>query len=191
MRYLIGLLLGIGLIVLTFILIFKAFSGGGDDAPKQQQQAVKLEDYATTTAVVRYTIDGPVYADQNHSRVRVTVSKDQVLFEQIAGYEGKMIQTKTYPSNSEAYATFLHALNQQGFTRGNAEVTDDERGYCPTGRRYVYEVIDGADQIQRLWSTSCSTKQGSYTGGNASTVRLLFERQVPEWSSLTRGIKNL
>lgn len=191
MRYIIGLLLGIGLIVLTFILIFKAFSGGSDDTTQQQKQAVRLEDYATTGAVVRYTIDGPVYADQDHSRVRVTVSKDQVLFEQIAGYEGKMVQTKTFPTNSESYATFLHALALQSFTSGNSQVTDDERGYCPTGRRYIYEVIDGADQVQRLWSTSCSSKQGSFTGGSAGTIRTLFQRQVPDWSKLTSGIKNL
>lgn len=188
MRYIIGLLLGIGLIVLTFILIFRAFSGGNDEP---QQQQIKLVDYASSTAVVRYTIDGRVNADQDHNRVRVTVGRDQILFEHIQGYEGRTVRTQTYPSNQQAYATFLRSIDQANFTVGSEEVDDDERGYCPNGRRYIYEVVDGADQVQRWWSTSCGTDIGSYQGGNASVIRTLFQRQVPEWNDLTRGIRNL
>jgi len=188
MRYVIGLLLGIGLIVLTFVLIFRAFSGGDE---KPNQQAIRMEDYANTNTVVRYTIDGQVNQNEIHSRVRVTVGKDQVMFEQIQGYEGKLVQTKTYPSNPQAYAAFLRSLGLAGYTKGDASVDKDERGYCPLGRRYLYEIVDGGNQIQRLWSTSCNATEGSYKGGRASVIRTLYQRQVPDWGTLTSKIQRL
>lgn len=184
MRYIIGLLLGIGLIVLTFILIFRAFSG--DDAPQAPQTV--LTDYATSSAVMRYTIDGTINSEQRHNRVRITVGKDQVLFEQIQGYEGRLIQAKTYPTNVQAYSTFLRALDLAGYTSVRPDVDDDERGYCPAGQRQIYEIIDGGETIQRLWSTSCSVEQGSFSG-NRSTVRTLFQRQVPDYTSLMKGVR--
>jgi hypothetical protein len=184
MRYIVGLLLGIGLIVLTFILIFRAFSG--DDTP--QAPAVSLPDYATSNAVMRYTIDGPVVSQQEHNRIRVTVSKDTVLLEQIQGYEGTLVQSKTYPTNTQAYGTFLRALDLAGFDDGNKEIDDDERGYCPNGRRYIYEAIDGSDSVLRWWATSCSADQGSFLG-NDGTIRRLFQNQVPYYNELTRNIR--
>jgi hypothetical protein len=184
MRYIIGLLLGIGLIVLTFILIFRAFSG--NDAPTQK--AIDLNDYSTTNAIMRYTIDGQINSDQTHNRIRITVSKDTVLFEQIQGYEGKLIQSKNYPNNVQSYATFLRALQIAGYTNGNEDFDDDERGYCATGRRYIYEGIEGGDTIVRWWSSSCSRNIGNFLG-NSSTVRLLFQRQVPDYNNLDDGIR--
>jgi hypothetical protein len=184
MRYIIGLLLGIGLIVLVIILVFKAFTGGSNTPAAPQ---IDLNSYATTEAVMRYTIDGPIISDQQHERIRVTVSSDQVLFEEIQGYQGKLKQSKTYPNNTDAYATFLHALTLAGFTRGNPSVDKDERGYCPTGRRYVYEGLSGGDNIFRWWSDSCVTKEGNFLG-KPSTIQTLFTRQVPDYSKLTARV---
>ncbi len=185
MRYFVGLLLGIGLIVLTFILIFKAFSGG--DAP-EQGDVINLNDYATTNAIVRFTIDGQVNSDQVHSRIRVTVSKDTVLYEQIQGYEGKLIESKNYANNTQAYATFLRSLSLAGFNNGNKDFDDDERGYCPTGKRYIYEAIDGGDTVIRWWSTSCGRSVGSFLG-SAGTIHTLFQRQVPDYTKLSRDAR--
>jgi hypothetical protein len=185
MRYIIGLLLGIGLIVLTFILIIKAFTGHGS-TPNQR---IDLNDYATSSAVMRYTVDGPINSDQQHSRVRITVSKDQVVYEQIQGYEGKLVQTKTYPTNVQSYSTFLRALKIAGYTNGDPKKDDDERGYCPQGRRYVYEALDGGDTILRWWSSTCGGAAAGNFGGEPSTVRTLFERQVPDYNKLTQGVR--
>jgi hypothetical protein len=179
MKYVLGLLLGIGLIVLTFILIFRAFSGG--DTPKQQ--SIDLSDYATTSAVMRFTIDGPTNSDQKHGRVRITVSKDKVLYEQVQGYEGKLVQTKEYANNAQAFGTFLRSLELAKFDKGDTKVDKDERGYCATGRRYLYEAIDGGDTLFRWWNTSCSASQGSYDGVTSS-VQTLFKKQVPDYDKL-------
>ena len=187
MRYLAGLLLGIGLIVLTFILIFKAFSGGSN-APKVAK--IDLNSYSTTDAVMRYTIDGPINANQLHEKIRITVGNDQVLFEEIQGYQGTLKQSKTYPSNPDAYANFLHALTLAGYTNGSTgpNAVKDQRGYCPAGRRYTYEALTGGDSILSWWSTSCSSKQGNFLG-SPETVRSLFTRQVPDYNKLATGVR--
>lgn len=183
MRYIMGLLLGIGLIVLTFILIFKAFSGS--DTPKTQQ--IDLNSYATTNAVMRLTMEGPIVADSKFSRVRITVGSDQVLYEQLQGYEGNVVNSKTYPSNPEAYANFLHALTLQNFTKGDATKPKDSRGYCPQGRRYTYEALSGGDNIFRWWNDSCTVNDGSFLG-SGQVVRQLFVSQVPDYYTLTRNV---
>jgi hypothetical protein len=180
MRYIVGLLLGIGLIILTFILIFKAFSGGSH-TPKTNP--IDLNSYSTTDAVMRMTIDGPITSEQKHSVVRVTVGNDQVLFEQLDGYQGKLVQSKTYPSNPDAYATFLRALTLADYTKGNPNGIKDERGYCPNGRRYVYEALTRGDTILRWWSDTCNSKGATFLG-NRAVVQRLFTDQVPDYSKL-------
>ncbi len=184
MRYIIGLLLGIGLIVLTFILIFRAFSGGSD-TPKNLP--APLSDYSTTQTLMRYTIDGPEISEQKHARIRISVSKDQVLYEQIQGYEGKLVNSKAYPNNTQAYATFLRALDLAGYATGNAKISTDERGHCPTGQRLLYEILDGSQTTQRWWSTSCGASQGSFLG-KADVIRTLFQRQIPDYGTLTNKV---
>lgn len=184
MRYIVGLLLGIGLIVLTFILIFKAFSGGGTP----EEKGINLNDYATSSAIVRYTIDGVTNSDQIHNKIRITVSQDTVLYEQIQGYEGKLVNSKTYPNNGQSYGNFLRALDLAGFENGNKDFDDDERGYCPTGKRYIYEALDGGDTLVRWWSTSCRKSVGNFEG-NSSNIRTLFQRQVPDYGKLVSSVK--
>jgi hypothetical protein len=184
MRYIVGLLLGIGLVVLTFILIFKAFSGNKGNQP----QVIDLNSYATTNAVVRYTVDGQINANQIHQRVRVTVSSDQILYEQLQGYQGQVVKTQTYASNPEAFNAFLHALSQAGFVKGKTDAPKDERGYCPLGRRYIYETLTGGENITRWWSDSCSTAEGNFAG-KPSTIRQLFINQVPDYNKLTNNVR--
>jgi len=183
MRYIIGLLIGIGLIVLTFILIFKAFSGPG--APKTQ--TIDLNSYATTDAVVRVTFNGPVTYNSSHQSIRITVGADQVLYEQIQGYQGTLVKSQTYPNNRDAYAVFLRALNFQGFTKGDPSKPKDERGYCPLGRTYVYEGLTGGDNIFRWWNDSCTANEGNFLG-QGGTIRQLFTRQVPDYNTISRGV---
>lgn len=183
MRYIIGFLIGLGLIVLTFILIVRIFGGGDDET---RPRPIDLSSYATTDTVVRLTQDGPIVADKQHQQVRITIGRDQVLFERLQGYQGEVVSTQTYPNNPDAYAQFLHALENAGFTRGDLNAPKDERGYCPTGRRYIYQAVgDGEDKL-RWWSTSCGSNEGNFEG-QASNVRRLFINQVPEYRQLARG----
>lgn len=184
MRYIVGFLIGLGLIVLTFILIVRIFSGGGNDRP----QPINLANYATTGTIVRFVQSGPIVADKQHQQVRITVGRDQVLFERLQGYQGEVVSTQRYDNNPDSYAQFLQALQVAGFTRGDigSNVPKDERGHCPTGKRYIYEAIGDGENKIRWWSTSCSGGEGNFNG-RAGDVRRLFINQVPDYRQLTRG----
>ncbi len=182
MRYIVGFLIGIGLIVLTFILIIRIFSGPSDQTKKPRK--IDLTSYSTTDTVMRLTLDGPIIADPQHEQVRITVGRDQVLYERFKGYQGDVIDTKSYPNNPDAYNQFLHALNIAGYKTGNPEAPKDERGFCPTGQRYVYEAIGEGENILRWWATSCSAKQGNFLG-KGGEIRNLFRKQIPDYRQLT------
>jgi hypothetical protein len=182
-RYLIGLLIGIGLIVVVFIFIFR---GGNSPAPAPNATA-RMVDYANTTTTVRVIQDLPVSADQTHHELVTTVGRDNVVFTVEQGYEGQVLRSQNYRNNSAAYAEFLRALQIAGYTNG---VSDpklvDERGYCPAGNRYIFEINDPNRTIQRYWSTTCGNI-GNFKG-KTQTILNLYQRQVPDYDKLTSGI---
>jgi hypothetical protein len=179
MRYFFGFLAAVALIVVVFILIVRGFSGGRSDAQTE------LMDYAKTQTVMRMTIDGPVNADQDHRSVTVTVGRSSNTVNLDQGYQGNVLDTRTYASNEEAYATFLRALDLLGYNKGNADPDrEDSRGFCPTGKVYTFEVVTGSSTVQRFWTTSCG---GGTFKGNATIVRTLFREQIPDYSDLLRG----
>lgn len=182
MRYFLGFLVAIGLIVLVFILIIRGLTGG----PKQSNVQTLLTDYSKTETVMRITVDGAVNADQQHRKVRITVGRDENVLETLRGYQDEVIETKTYPNNEESYYTFLRAIQLQGYTKGiDDPERADERGQCPTGKRYIFEIVTGNATVQRFWKTSCGP--GTFNG-NSGTIRLLFQKQVPDYSKMTRGL---
>lgn len=178
-RYFLGFLAAVALIVVVFILIIRGFSGG-ERAPESE-----LTDYARTQTVMRMTVEGEVNADQEHRSAIVTVGRSNNTIELVQGYEGRVMQTRTYASNEEAYATFLRALQLQGYTRGDDNPDrEDSRGVCPTGKVYTFEIVTGSAVVQRFWTTSC--KEGTFRG-NTNLIRTLFREQIPDYSEIISG----
>lgn len=176
MRYILGFLIGIGLIILLFVMIFR----GGSNKPSVPKPLV---DYAITDTTVQLTDDYPVNLDQTHDRVKTVVGKEQVHMSVEQGYQGTVLREQNYANNPTAYANFLRALDVAGFTKGKTDDSlRDERGVCPLGHRYIYEIKNGSNTIQRYWSTSCGNV-GSFLG-KSSTVRALFLAQVPDYSKV-------
>lgn len=179
MRYIFGLLVGILLIVVVFLLIIRAFGG---NAPRVE---VSLPDYAQTNTVVRMTVEGPVKVDQERRSAKVTVGRSSNTMNLVQGYQGRVLQTKSYASNEAAYTTFLRALQLQGYTEGDDDPRkEDSRGYCPTGKVYTFEIITGDDAVQSFWTTSCG---GGTFKGNTEVVRQLFRAQIPDYFRVLRG----
>jgi hypothetical protein len=175
MRYFLGFLASIGLIVLVFILVLRGFGG-----KSTQQNQTPLTSYASSDTTVRMTVDGPIVGDQQHQAYRITVGRDQITLETLQGYQYSPIDTKMYENNQDAYANFLQAIDLDGFSKGVANpdsTASDERGVCPNGQRFVFEIDNGASQVERYWSTSCGGK-GTFKG-NTNAVKQLFDRQVP------------
>src|SRR4051794_17087216 len=109
MRYFIGFLITIGLIIVLILMLF----GGGDDKSKLPKSTKTLDSYASSSAEAQLTIDGPVNADSIHNRIRISVARDQVTYTQLEGYEGDVVKTTHYDNNEAAYSYFLRALAGQ------------------------------------------------------------------------------
>lgn len=175
MRYFLGFLASIGLVILVFVLVLRGF--GGKNAPVDQNPLI---DYAHSDTIVRMTVDGPIVSDQQHQAYRITVGRSETRIETLQGYEYDTIAEKTYQNNQEGYTNFLRALDLAGYSKGNDKAdsqNDDERGVCAFGSRFVFEIINGTSQIQRYWSTTCGG-QGTFKG-SSENVKRLFDKQVP------------
>ena len=183
LRYFVGFLITIGLIIILIIMIF----GGGGSKSKVPTTTRTLNSYANTDAQAQLIIDGPINAAQNHIEVQITVGQDSTTFQQLQGYDGSVVRQQTFTNSQAGYAVFLHALTLAGFTKGNTAVSSDERGYCPLGDRYIFKFSQEDRTIERFWATSCGNPK-TYLG-NVSLTLSLFQAQVPGYIALTDGLQ--
>jgi len=182
-RFLISLLVGIGLIVVVLILIFR---GGSSPSPTQSPTA-QMVNFATTTTTVTMTDIFPTSANQTHHQFVTTVGQDQTTFTVEQGYEGQVLRTQSYQNNSSAYAEFLRALQISGYNLGtNDPKLADDRGYCSAGHRYIFEINNGSQTLQRYWASTCGSLGTSRA--KVGSILQLFQRQVPDYSQLTSNI---
>lgn len=184
MKYLIGLILTIAVII--FIIIKLLTGGGGGGAPSSPPD---LTSYADTDTTMRFTIQNPVQNSDTHREIQITVGKDDANLTVYRGYGGDVVRSKSYPMNSTAYSDFLHALKiSGGYMNGDTDPKHrDERGYCATGDRFIYEIVDGnGNVIQHYWTTSCG---GPHTyQGDDKVTQQLFELQIPDYEDLTNDV---
>jgi hypothetical protein len=181
MRYFVAFLVTIGLIILIFVLLLRG-GGSGPATPN-----IDLNSYSTTDAIVEMVIDGPVNAEQTHRQVKIDVSQDQAVLTVYQGYQETVLRSKSYANNQSAFAVFLHALNINGFTKGNPDKSlRDERGHCASGNRYIFSLTNDGKEIERYWTTSCNGG-GTYKGNRAATIDL-FQKQIPDYNKLTANI---
>jgi hypothetical protein len=78
-------------------------------------------------------------------------------------------------------------LDIAGYSKGavGSGVDTDDRGFCPQGERYNFEILNGSKQIQNFWATSCGG-QGTFKG-NVPTVINLFMAQMPDYNNVING----
>ena len=180
-RYIISILIALALLVFVLILMF---GGGSSKTPANNKP--DMTQYIGTDAVMQLTADGPIVSEEKHQAVRISVSSSQVTYERLQGYEGAVAASQTYPSNSQAYESFVRALSILGYDKGNDNPKlADEKGYCPTGVRYIFAIQEGTDQKQRYWRGSCGS--GTFQGTYPQIVSL-FRAQVPNMSDLMRDV---
>jgi hypothetical protein len=181
MRYFLGFLAVITLVVIVFVMVLHGFTGGSK--PKNQ---ITMIDYANSETTVELTVEGPVNADQLHQGYDIVIGRDANTMTVTSGYQDHVTQTKTYGNNSDAYADFLRALQLQNFTKGDPDAAKaDDRGVCPNGSRYTFEIHNSDQTVQRYWTTSCG---GGTFKGNSPVIRTLFQKQIPDFSKLTETL---
>jgi hypothetical protein len=183
MRYIIGFLVTIGLIILILVLLLRG--GGGNSQPAVKALDVSI--YSTNqSSQAEYLIDGPIQADSTHRQLKIDVSEQDVTLTTYSGYQQTVLHSETLPNNQAAYSTFLRALQLQAFTKGDTnKALADERGVCPTGNRYIMSFSSDNKQQLRFWTTTCGG--GSFLG-NFSGISYLFTGQVPDYSAQANAI---
>lgn len=162
------------------------FSPNDEDGTSVSEQEQVDEGSVRSTARAVYTVDGPIVANNEHRSYRIEVTNNSVVMKVYSGYGSSVIAESSYPNTSDSYTAFLSALSNANVTalaRGASDQDEfAEIGACATGRKFIVEL----DSTLRRWSTSCNRVQGN-AGFTMSQVGSLFQRQVPDYSTLVRG----
>lgn len=190
-RRLITIAVGAVVIIGALFLIYQFFNWIGDINTDETQVArseqVDLAASADTALVTRITTSGEIKNKEDYNSIRISISRSKRTLEILKGYDNVPVEVVRFDNSQAAFESFLLALELRNFTESKEGAGNDERGYCATGTRTVYEVIGNTDYQQRLWSGSCNKKIGTFNG-DSKEVKSLFQAQIPDYSSLVRGV---
>lgn len=170
--------------VVGIIVVLSLLFGRRNGVNKTIQSQLDLLSYVDKESRVIATTDGPINGDDAHRAVRITVDKDSRTIDVIQGYQGTVVATKSYPNNQAAYREFLNALNRASFGKSRKSSFTSEEGICATGRRFIFEVTEGAKTVSRTWGANCAK-------GNSvavpSKITNLFRRQITDYEEVVEG----
>lgn len=132
---------------------------------------------------VRMTVRGPIVANENFHSYRITATPNSRNMTTYVGYVGTEVANEQLDNNIPAYTQLVYALSRAGLMDGTPLTGDvnDTRGVCATGTVYEFEVRQGNNTIQNLWTSTCKSSVGSLKA-SLSQVRRLFQLQIPDYS---------
>jgi hypothetical protein len=179
-KYLVGFLVIMAIVIGGGFILVRNFSGQAQTSTPRTE----LVSIASTDAVTKMTIYGPITDDQSHYEVKVTIGRTANSIDVIKGYQGQVIQSKTFNNNEPGYAAFLRAIDLLGYTQQKGSESDqDNRGVCPTGSVYTFEVVGSETLQQKTWTSTCG---GGTFGGKVDPINQLFRKQIPDYSGITK-----
>jgi len=185
-KYFIGFLVTIGLIIVVIILLF---GGGNDTKQTGSTDTKKLTDISDTDSKVRMTIAGNVRATQEYFEIQITSDSSSNNIQILQGYDHNVVDSQSFENNAAGYSTFLRALSIAGYSKGDTSKTlADDRGYCPLGQRYIFETIENGKVLSRYWTTSCGKSAPKTYLGTSGLTTTLFEKQIPGYSTITNKV---
>lgn len=183
-------------ITITLVVLFLVFLGwllfhGGSKPANQPgtKKVIVLTDYTDTDSAVRFTLDGQINSEEKHRIIRITVGRNSRNIDVLQGYENHLLKSESFANNEAAYNVFLHALQGQSYTVERKVKDKDPTGKCPLGYRYSYELINDTDELQNLWTTTCSGSVTGTFGGKTTTVNQLFQLQIPDYNKFTQDVQ--
>lgn len=156
--------------------------------PQSTAQKAPLTDYARGGTAVKLQVGGAIVGDDTYVSYQIEVNENYRTLTTYSGYQQTLTGNTQYANNSVAYATFMRALERQGFLIRLRNSTDTDEGVaaCSSSKRFAYILTDQGDQVSRLWNTACSGKQGT-AGGSTTTVQSLFKAQITDYSKIMVG----
>lgn len=140
---------------------------------------VDIRDYANNAnAEVRFTVLGPVVADENFRSGTISISQNLRSATAYRTYTNQVVESTTLGNNTEAFRQFMNALGVAGFGNRLASTQEEVLSSCPQGERYIYELREGGNVIFESWATSCDSRQATF-GGSVGLTNRLFRDQIP------------
>ncbi len=102
------------------------------------------------------------------------------------GYVGQQIKTEQLGNDAQAYTQFVSALSLANLMEGTPFTgdADNTSGICATGNVYQFEVLQGDNTVQKLWTSTCKGSPGSLKASLAQVFGL-FRAQIPSFAKLT------
>lgn len=177
------------LAVAALVSLGRTLFGGGSrvEAPVNTGQEALTSTLADRS--VRMNVRGPIVARENFYTYRVTISPDARNMTTYRGYLGDKVDTLQMQNDAQAYGQFVHALAYANYMSGTplSGKADDTTGICASGYVYEFEVRQGENSVQKLWTTTCGGSTGSLRS-NLSQIVGLFRSQIPDYSELLRKI---
>lgn len=166
------------------------FSGSGEQA----EPAVNIGNQALTNTnadrSISMSVRGPIVANEDHYSYTIMISPETREITTYRGYLHEELENDQFKNNKQAYEQLVYALSRANLMEGTPlqDEANDTRGICATGLLYEFEVRQGENSIQKLWTTTCSGSKGSLKA-NASQVGRLFKLQIPTFDAVTSKIK--
>jgi len=188
MKFFFGLLAFIAAVVVVALLVVSLFRGfNNEDTSSPVISTYSFDDKTSVETIARYTVSGPIVADENYRQVRITVSKNARTIEVLKGYAAAVEKSSTLPNTPAAYTAFLGALRAAEFTNKRENVTTDPSSTCITGNKFFYELALASDKKADTWTTNCSFNDGTFAGNPRGTAQI-FRAQIPNYRELTNGV---
>lgn len=185
-------------LIITVVVIAALISLGrslfGGNGGEQTLPQVNVGEQAltntSTNRSVRVHVRGPIVADENFHSYTILVSPESRKLTTFKGYLYEQLDQELLTNNTQAYEQFVYALDRADMMAGMPAEgeANDTRGICATGSLYEFEVFQGENSVQKLWTTSCSAKDGTLDA-SASVLRRLFQKQIPNFDKITSKIK--
>lgn len=165
-------------------MIFSGDSGSSNDS---NQGKVSLQDAVldrTAERSVRWTIRGPIVADENFRSYQITVTPSSRTYITYSGYLDQLTSSHTYDNNTRAYEEFVFALDKANISKTRNSDDVDLRGVCATnGIAYMFETLNNGSVDNSIWSSSCKGSPGTMSADPVK-VQALFVNQIPDFKPL-------
>jgi hypothetical protein len=187
-KFFFGFLAFIAATIVVVLLIISLFrSLGSNSSDNTISSTYSFSEPNAINSVVRYTVAGPIVAEEDYREVKITVSQNVRTFEVIKGFNNTVITTKSYQNNPEAYRAFLGALTAAEFADRRENSTDNPESTCVTGVRFFFELNEASDKPVDTWTSDCSLNHGTFAGNQQGTAQI-FRGQIPDYNTLIVGV---
>lgn len=160
---------------------------GGNTSDTTTDTGVSLQDAVldkTAGRSVRWTVRGPIVADEKFRSYQITVTPNERTFVTYAGYLDQVVETKRYDNNARAYEEFVFALSKANISKTRNTTDQEFRGVCATnGIAYMFETINSGDVDNSIWSSTCKDSPGTMAA-DPLKIQALFTNQIPDFKPL-------